>query len=479
MLKQTRIRDVIIISNALIVLFTLGVVGYFYLQPTELVQQPMDALRVQSKNITSHLQTEIDKRYPQKAVATSFQPATFENLNLYNIAKSPAPTKRTPRTKACPLGVGRIGKVLTTMGASSGGYFFVLNSDNKLVADSSGSFFRPKPLSESTLSIATTLPPSGNELQPESLVEREETRYALFVSPIQSEQTTLTLYSLFPVATTTATPIAYLPFFIILVVSLIITAIVGYLISRRITGPLRELSFIISETAQGNYQAQYNEERGDEIGELANAVNRMTETLQIKKSKLQQDFNTSKTSSSTDENEVSDITTKDALTGLTSRYHFNKIFDQEWRRHLREGKSFSMIHCDIDQFRIYNETYGNDAGDKCLKAVADVLKSIFKRPGDIVARYDGEEFSVILPATPLSGADHMAHTIKDAIAKLEIPYKEADKGIVTICVGVASIIPTNDVSQQTFLKDIENTLEEAKNRSTDSVAIKMYPMAKS
>jgi diguanylate cyclase (GGDEF)-like protein len=134
----------------------------------------------------------------------------------------------------------------------------------------------------------------------------------------------------------------------------------------------------------------------------------------------------------------------DGLTGLANRRHFDEKLDAEWRRCGRSGTPLSLILIDLDHFKLFNDCYGHQAGDACLRQVAACLKGEFTRSHDLVARYGGEEFVCVLPETPLAGAEAKAHTLEGAIRDLGIVHEktEVPGGIVTISLGVAVAVPT-------------------------------------
>ncbi|BAU26879.1 PAS domain S-box-containing protein/diguanylate cyclase (GGDEF)-like protein [Aneurinibacillus soli] len=134
---------------------------------------------------------------------------------------------------------------------------------------------------------------------------------------------------------------------------------------------------------------------------------------------------------------------RDGLTGIANRRFFDEKLESEWKRAARGSTPLSLIMIDIDHFKLYNDTYGHQGGDDCLKKVAETLASVPNRSGDIVARYGGEEFAVILPQTNNADALKIAEKLCKAIASLEIPHassKVAD--IVTVSAGLATMLPT-------------------------------------
>lgn len=160
---------------------------------------------------------------------------------------------------------------------------------------------------------------------------------------------------------------------------------------------------------------------------------------------------------------LSKLATIDSLTGVYNRHSFDKILSQEWQRCGRGKQPLSLILCDIDFFKPYNDFYGHQAGDKCLIEVAKIMSNIVKRTSDFLARYGGEEFAIILPNTPQQGAFNVAENIRKEIESLQLPHEKSQiSDYITISLGVATIIPTQDVSLESLIKSADNALYEAK-----------------
>ena len=129
----------------------------------------------------------------------------------------------------------------------------------------------------------------------------------------------------------------------------------------------------------------------------------------------------------------------DALTEIPNRRNFSETLIKEFNRCKRTQNPLSVIMCDIDYFKNFNDTFGHAKGDECLKMVAKAVESALKRPGDFCARYGGEEFVVILPETSAEGAYHVAENIRIAVEALRIPVKANDVSpYVTISLGVTT-----------------------------------------
>jgi diguanylate cyclase (GGDEF)-like protein len=135
--------------------------------------------------------------------------------------------------------------------------------------------------------------------------------------------------------------------------------------------------------------------------------------------------------------ELRRIGTIDALTETLNRRSFDQALAREWRRGRRVSDPVSLLMIDVDHFKLFNDHYGHPAGDACLRSVAQALRGASMRPADVVARYGGDEFSLLLPQTPRDGAEHMAHRVLDAIERLAIPHETSPCARhITVSVGI-------------------------------------------
>ncbi len=139
----------------------------------------------------------------------------------------------------------------------------------------------------------------------------------------------------------------------------------------------------------------------------------------------------------------------DQLTGLANRRHFDRKFKVEWRRAMREQTPISLLLIDVDYFKKYNDTYGHQAGDRCLQQIAKALESISHRPADLAARYGGEEFAVLLPVTSKENAAMLAERLRKKIESLKIEHAKSEFGIATISIGVSCCKPVWDFTGKT------------------------------
>ena len=170
--------------------------------------------------------------------------------------------------------------------------------------------------------------------------------------------------------------------------------------------------------------------------------------------------------------ELSDFALLDPLTTVYNRRYFNRQLNLEWRRLQRISCPLSIVICDVDCFKIYNDTYGHQKGDECLQQVAQAIGKTLKRPADIVARYGGEEFTVILPHTNQSGAIKVAEAMRVAVKDLNIPHHNSlVDTVVTISLGVASTIPNSTDDPALLIKAADVALYHAKKLGRDGVAV--------
>ncbi|WP_375514979.1 diguanylate cyclase domain-containing protein [uncultured Nostoc sp.] len=166
--------------------------------------------------------------------------------------------------------------------------------------------------------------------------------------------------------------------------------------------------------------------------------------------------------------ELQRLATIDGLTQVANRRGFEEYLNQEWQRMKRDKCPLSLILCDVDFFKLYNDTYGHRIGDRCLQEIAKAIKDIIKRPGDLVARYGGEEFAVILPNTDIEGVTHVADNICHAVRTLAIPHKNSQVSHhVTISVGFTTEIPQPDSDLEEMIAVADRALYQAKAAGRD------------
>lgn len=167
--------------------------------------------------------------------------------------------------------------------------------------------------------------------------------------------------------------------------------------------------------------------------------------------------------------ELKRLSASDGLTGIANRRFFDEYISREWRRARRNSSSMALLMCDVDHFKLYNDTYGHQAGDDCLKQVAQAIAGNLERASDIACRYGGEEFAVILPESAMGGTLFVAEKIRHAIHSLNIPHSASQLGRVTLSIGIAALTPDVDNSPDELIKAADLALYRAKHEGRDRV----------
>jgi diguanylate cyclase (GGDEF)-like protein len=169
--------------------------------------------------------------------------------------------------------------------------------------------------------------------------------------------------------------------------------------------------------------------------------------------------------------ELKRLTSLDGLTGIANRRHFDEVLLREWRRSMRQGAEFSILMCDVDLFKAYNDSLGHHAGDDCLRRIAGALTAAMDRGGDLVARYGGEEFAVILPETSLAGGQVVAERMRQAIEALDLDHPTAAGGKVTASFGLASGVAMPETDPTRLVRAADKALYEAKRAGRNQVCV--------
>jgi diguanylate cyclase (GGDEF)-like protein len=168
------------------------------------------------------------------------------------------------------------------------------------------------------------------------------------------------------------------------------------------------------------------------------------------------------------------LSNTDGLTGIANRRSFDRILLQEWNRAQRNGTMLALIMLDVDHFKHFNDHYGHVAGDACLQALARAMAPAARRAGELVARYGGEEFVVLLPETSEHDALEIAGHIQRAIWSLALPHVEMLPGIVTVSLGVASLVPSSEHPPEYLVQQADLALYHAKHSGRNCVQTNVH-----
>jgi len=160
----------------------------------------------------------------------------------------------------------------------------------------------------------------------------------------------------------------------------------------------------------------------------------------------------------------------DTLTQIANRRRFDSVLRQEWRRSARDESPLSLVFCDIDHFKRFNDTYGHQAGDECLIRVAQAMEETLNRPADLVARYGGEEFIALLVDTGLEGARMLAERMRARVEALKVEHRASEVAShLTVSLGVASVVPRPAVRPEDLVDLADRALYAAKEGGRNRV----------
>lgn len=170
--------------------------------------------------------------------------------------------------------------------------------------------------------------------------------------------------------------------------------------------------------------------------------------------------------------ELEKLSQTDSLTGIFNRSMFDRTIKTEWDRCKRHFTALSLIMIDIDFFKAFNDNYGHQAGDNCIRRVAGVLSKCVKRSSDMVTRYGGEEFAIILPHIEKENALELAQKMRSEVEALNILHAYSSiSEYVTISLGVYTVIPSDKLSIEEFIEATDKALYEAKKENRNSIVV--------
>lgn len=230
------------------------------------------------------------------------------------------------------------------------------------------------------------------------------------------------------------------------------------------------LSFALAERLHDAMKSNYLKDKESMLikEELYQTQKKQTELLETEVAERTKDLKTALDKVKLLNDELSDLSTLDQVTGVRNRRYFDDMLDREFRRGARNNSSLSLIMLDLDHFKKVNDTYGHLAGDLCLKTVANAMYNIVKRPPDLVCRYGGEELAIILPDTDHRGAMMIAERIRYHIESLEIQYA-GQRFHITASLGVSSFIPKANKSAGLLIEQADKALYQAKREGRNCI----------
>ena len=255
-----------------------------------------------------------------------------------------------------------------------------------------------------------------------------------------------------------------------LLVSLSLAAVAGWLawlIMSRLIDPLHQLHGHIQKIRTAKtYDEVPLSYRHDEIGDLGSAFN----SLMRERKDADLELDQARVNLEGMNKTLERLALEDDLTGLANRRQFDLSLQEEFSRAMRNGHSLALVMIDVDHFKQYNDIYGHLAGDQCLRKVGRVIKGQQTRPGDLMARYGGEEVAILLPGADDGGAMAVAERIRIAVRQLGLLHEGNEAGIVTISAGVSAFVPIRDVdAPDKLMRAADKALYLAKSEGRDCI----------
>ena len=254
--------------------------------------------------------------------------------------------------------------------------------------------------------------------------------------------------------------VAALGLITLLVEAFLIRSILQNQVARPLQQLIKATRFVGETVPKGHYHLPTQLE--DEIGVLARDFSRMASRVRNTYNRLESMVSERTVALEEANQKLMALSTTDGLTGIANRRRFDEMLTDEWNRAIRNGSYIILAMFDVDWFKKFNDHYGHQCGDVCLKAIAIAAQEYSKRSGDLLARYGGEEFVFIITTMESSDALPFANSLCKAIEKLKIQHELSPFDIVTISVGIAGTVPQINEDPSSLLKRADSALYEAK-----------------
>ncbi|WP_295990575.1 diguanylate cyclase [Rugamonas sp.] len=245
----------------------------------------------------------------------------------------------------------------------------------------------------------------------------------------------------------------------------------AYMIARSISAPLEKLACIMRETVTGNYALRMDYEGGDELALLSQKFNEMaanisqtTEQLEARVAARTRDLELAN-------EKLAALSMTDSLTAIANRRRFDAALEAELHRAARSGQPVALLMIDVDFFKNYNDFYGHQEGDACLRKVAALLQAHARRASDLAARYGGEEFVMLAADTDADAALALAEALRLALEALRLPHAKSPIGCVSISVGVAVLTPNEHDTADLFIRSADKAMYRAKEQGRNRVVL--------
>jgi diguanylate cyclase (GGDEF)-like protein len=243
---------------------------------------------------------------------------------------------------------------------------------------------------------------------------------------------------------------------------LVVVAIISIFLANRITKPILDIKDVALLISRGDLDKRVHEMTEDELGQLADALNKMADQL-IQINQILEQKVSERTAELVEMNQkLQTITLTDPLTGLSNRRKLTSHLEEEWRRGIRGNCPISVLMIDIDYFKAINDCFGHPVGDAYLRKLAEVFRESVRRPGDLAARFGGEEFIILLENTNEASALAIAESIRQKVETLQLENPQSSVSpYLSVSIGIATLFP-QDGDETLLIECADEALYEAK-----------------
>jgi diguanylate cyclase (GGDEF)-like protein len=252
---------------------------------------------------------------------------------------------------------------------------------------------------------------------------------------------------------------------------LVLSIALALILARSISAPLERLAHGMRETEAGNYAGRMAPEGQDELTVLARQFNQMAGKVGQRHVQSEERMMERTRDLAEANGKLAALNMTDGLTGIANRRRFDELLALELQRAASAGTPLALLMLDIDFFKNYNDFYGHQEGDACLRRVAGLLQSHARRAGDLSARHGGEQFIMIAADTDADSALALAEAIRCSFEALRLAHERSPLGCVTASIGVASIVPDESSSAEKLLRMADQAMHRAKEQGRNQVAM--------
>ncbi len=258
---------------------------------------------------------------------------------------------------------------------------------------------------------------------------------------------------------------------------LIAAIFLSFVTGRSILDPLKQLMKLIQQAETGSVQVRMTHEGNDELTVLSQKFIDMSVKISRENELLEERVHERTLALEKANQTLAELSATDALTGIANRRQFDEVLANEWRRAARLSQPLALAMIDIDWFKKYNDHYGHQAGDECLRRVATLLQLCVLRPGDLVARYGGEEFVFVATATDGPNALRIARNFCETLQSQALPHAMSSFACVTASIGVAAMVADQDHLPEALLRAADHALYQAKALGRNQAVLFTKPEA--